>query len=51
MRTLEILMVDGFVDIEQKDHCLALLQNLRLGEIDDASAVNEEEEFDLLIDL
>ena len=46
---LEVLMIDGFVDIEEEDVCVAALEDVGLGEVDDASAVDEEEELDLVV--
>lgn len=43
-------MVDRFVDIEEKDLSIVALHNIWLGEVYDASAVYEQEEFYLLVD-
>jgi hypothetical protein len=45
----EVLVVDGFVDVEEEDVCVAALEDVGLGEVDDASAVDEEEELDLVV--
>ena len=42
-------MVDGFVDVEEEDFCLAVGEEVGLREVDDAAAVEEEEELDLVV--
>ena len=42
-------MVDGFVDVEEEDLCLAVGEEVGLREVDDAAAVEEEEELDLVV--
>ena len=42
-------MVDRLVDIEQEDICVVTLEDVGLGEVNNASAVDEEEELDLVI--
>lgn len=42
-------MVDGLVDVEEEDLCGAGAEDVGLGEVDDAAAVEEEEELDLLV--
>lgn len=42
-------MVDGFVDVEKENLCLFLLNEPVFGEIDDSSAIDEEEHLDLVV--
>jgi hypothetical protein len=49
MLAFDVLVVDGLVDIEEEDVCVVACEDVGLGEIDDASAVDEEEELDLVV--
>ena len=51
MGALEVLVVDGFVDVEEENLGGALAEDVGLGEVDDAAAVDEEEELDLVVGL
>lgn len=44
-------MVDGFIDVKEEYFGSALPEYVRLSEVDDASAVDEEEELDLVVHL
>ena len=42
-------MIDGLIDIEEEDMRIVALHDIRLGEIYDASAVDKQKQFDLLV--
>jgi hypothetical protein len=51
VRILQVLVVDGLVGIEEHQGGLVALQEIALGEIKDASTVNEYKEPDLVVNL
>lgn len=49
--TLDVFVVDGFIDVKEKQCGVIPLKKIALGEVEDSSAIDEEEELDLLIHL
>lgn len=48
-RVLHVAVVDGFVDVEEEDFSLSAGDEFSLGEIDESSAVDEQEEAEAVV--
>lgn len=42
-------MMNRFVDVEKEDFCLTVLDDISFCEVDNSSAIDHEEEFDLVV--